>query len=347
NVYSRRLSPGVKMMVMVKAAGYGSGAAEVAKLLEFRQVDYLGVAYADEGVELRQAGVTLPILVLNPEPATFDVMYRYRLEPEVYSLAQLDELIRFAGSQKDLTIHLKLDTGMHRLGFEPAAIPALLDRLLAHPQLHVKTVFSHLAASDSAAHDDFTRQQAAAFSAMYEQIKTALGYAPLRHIVNTGGIARWPEFHFDMVRLGIGLYGIDGSGLQEQLRVVNTLKGTVSQVKTVPVGETVGYNRNGTVTRPTRIATISIGYADGFLRLAGNGHYSVVIRGQPAPTIGNVCMDMTMVDVSDIPTVQEGDDVEVFGEQQPVQELAKCLQTIAYEVFTNISERVKRVYWQE
>ena len=347
NVYSRLLGKGVKMMVMVKAAGYGSGAAEVAKLLEFRHVDYLGVAYADEGIELRQAGITLPILVLNPESATFDVMYRYGLEPEVYSLAQLDELIQFAGTDKILTIHLKLDTGMHRLGFEPAVIAPLTERLRDHPNLQVQSVFSHLAASDAAAHDDFTRQQAAAFSAMYVDIQAALGYTPLRHLVNTGGISRWPEFHFDMVRLGIGLYGIDSSGLQEQLRVVNTLKATVSQVKTIPVGETVGYNRNGPVIRPTRIATISIGYADGFLRLAGNGHYGVVIRGQQAPTIGNVCMDMTMVDVSTIPTVQEGDEVEVFGEQQPVQTLAKCLQTIAYEVFTNISERVKRVYWQE
>ena len=347
NVYNRLLGPGVKMMVMVKAAGYGSGAAEVAKLLEFHQVDYLGVAYADEGIELRQAGVTLPILVLNPEPATFDVLYRHRLEPEVYSLAQLNELVRFAESGKSLTIHLKLDTGMHRLGFEPADIPLLLQQLQAHTQLRVQSVFSHLAASDAVAHDAFTRQQATAFSTMYNDIKTALGYAPLRHLVNTGGIHRWPELHFDMVRLGIGLYGVDASGLQEQLRVVNTLKATVSQIKTVEVGQTVGYNRNGPVLRPTRIATISIGYADGLLRLAGNGRCAVVIRGGNAPIIGNVCMDMTMVDVTDIPAVREGDEVEIFGEKQPVQTLAECLQTIAYEVFTNISERVKRVYWQE
>ena len=347
NVYTRLLGAGVKMMVMVKAGGYGSGAAEVARLLEFHHVDYLGVAYADEGIELRQAGIMLPILVLNPESATFDVMYRYRLEPEVYSLAQLDELIQYAGPEKALTIHLKLDTGMHRLGFEPEDMPMLTERLRAHPQLRVQSVFSHLAASDAEAHDDFTRRQAAAFSAMYAHVQTALGYAPLRHLVNTGGIARWPEYHFDMVRLGIGLYGIDSSGLQEQLRVVNSLKATVSQVKTVAAGETVGYNRNGPVNRPTRIATISIGYADGLLRLAGNGRCTVLIRGQPVPTIGNVCMDMTMVDVTDVPAVQEGDAVEVFGEAQSVNALANCLQTIAYEVFTNISERVKRVYWQE
>ncbi|MCY7330718.1 MAG: bifunctional UDP-N-acetylmuramoyl-tripeptide:D-alanyl-D-alanine ligase/alanine racemase, partial [Saprospiraceae bacterium] len=223
NVYNRLLRPGVKMMVMVKAAGYGSGAAEVAKLLEFHQVDYLGVAYADEGIELRQAGVKLPILVLNPEPATFDALYRHRLEPEVYSLAQLDELIRFAEPGKSLAIHLKLDTGMHRLGFEPQDVPLLVERLQAHPQLRVQSVFSHLAASDAAVHDAFTQQQATAFSTMYADIQTALGYAPLRHLVNTGGIHRWPDLHFDMVRLGIGLYGIDSSGLQDQLRVVNTL----------------------------------------------------------------------------------------------------------------------------
>ncbi len=347
NVYTRQLAPGAKMMVMVKAAGYGSGSAEVAKLLEFHQVDYLGVAYADEGIELRHAGVHLPILVLNPEPASFDALLRYRLEPEVYSLALLDELLHHAGAAKELAIHLKLDTGMHRLGFEPQDIPALAERLSAHPKIQVKSVFSHLSASDALSHDAFTHQQAAAFIAMYEPIQAALGYRPLRHIANTGGIARFPEYHFDMVRLGIGLYGIDPLGLQDRLQVVNTLKATISQIKTLAAGETVGYNRNGPVTRPSRIATISIGYADGLLRLAGNGRYSVAIHGRLAPTIGNVCMDMTMVDVTNIPEAREGDEVEVFGGQAPVQQLAACLQTIPYEVFTNISERVKRVYWQE
>ncbi|MCC6460682.1 MAG: bifunctional UDP-N-acetylmuramoyl-tripeptide:D-alanyl-D-alanine ligase/alanine racemase [Saprospiraceae bacterium] len=347
NVYNRLLTPGTRMMVMVKAAGYGSGSAEIAKLLEFHQVDYLGVAYADEGIELRQAGVRLPVLVLNPEPASFDALFRYRLEPEVYSLSLLDELLAFAGKDKELAIHLKLDTGMHRLGFVPADIPLLCERLRRHPKVQVRTVFSHLAASDASGHDAFTHQQAAAFSAMYDAIQQALGYRPLRHICNTGGIARFPEYHYDMVRLGIGLYGLDSSGLQPQLQVVNTLKATISQVKEISPGETVGYNRNGPVTHPSRIATISIGYADGFLRLAGNGRYPVLVHGHRAPTIGNVCMDMTMVDVTDIPEAREGDEVVVFGEHLPVQELAACLQTIPYEVFTNISERVKRVYWQE
>jgi Alr-MurF fusion protein len=348
NAYNRLLRPGTRTMAMVKAAGYGSGSAEVAKLLEFHRVDYLGVAYADEGIELRHAGVNLPILVLNPEPASFDVLFRFRLEPEVYSLPMLDELIHFAGKEKALSMHLKLDTGMHRLGFEAADIPVLTERLLQYPNLRVQSVFSHLSASDAAQHDAFSHRQAAVFTELSDQISTALGYAPLRHICNTGGIVRFPEYHFEMVRLGIGLYGIDSAGLQDQLRVVNTLKATISQIKEIAPGDTVGYNRNsGPLERPTRIATISIGYADGFLRLAGGGRYSVQVRGQRAPTIGNVCMDMTMIDVTHIPAAREGDEVVIFGDHPPVQELAACLQTIAYEVFTNISERVKRVYWQE
>ncbi|MCC6279424.1 MAG: bifunctional UDP-N-acetylmuramoyl-tripeptide:D-alanyl-D-alanine ligase/alanine racemase [Saprospiraceae bacterium] len=348
NAYQRLLRPGTRTMAMVKAAGYGSGSAEVAKLLEFHRVDYLGVAYADEGIELRHAGVNLPILVLNPEPASFDVLYRFRLEPEVYSLPMLDELIHFAGKEKALSIHLKLDTGMHRLGFEAGDLPALTALLQQHPNLRVQSLFSHLSASDAAQHDAFSHRQAAVFTELSGQISAALGYAPLRHICNTGGIVRFPEYHFEMVRLGIGLYGIDSAGLQDQLRVVNTLKATISQIKEIAPGDTVGYNRNsGPLTRPTRIATISIGYADGFLRLASGGHYAVQLRGQRAPTIGNVCMDMTMIDITHIPEAREGDEVVIFGEHPPVQELATCLQTIAYEVFTNISERVKRVYWQE
>jgi Alr-MurF fusion protein len=347
NTYNKLLKPGVKMMAMVKASGYGSGSAEVARLLEFHRADYLGVAYTDEGIELRQAGVQLPILVLNPEPGGFDALYRYKLEPVVYSLRQLDELIRFSGREKEMYIHLKLDTGMHRLGFEAQDLAPLLQRLQAHPNLHVRSVFSHLSASDNPAHDAFTHQQAAVFTQHAGVLSAGLGYAPLRHLANSGGIVRFPEYHFEMVRLGIGLYGIDACGLQPQLQVVNTLKATISQIKEVPAGDTVGYNRNGPVTRPSRIATISIGYADGFLRLAGNGRFSVLVHGMPAPTIGNVCMDMTMVDVSEIPQAQEGDEVLIFGEKHPVEHLARTLQTIPYEIFTNISERVKRVYWQE
>jgi alanine racemase len=347
-MYQRLLQPGTKMMVMVKAEGYGAGSAQVAKLLEFHQVDYLGVAYADEGIVLRQAGVNLPILVLNPEPASFDTLSRFRLEPEVYSTEMLDEIAAFAKEGKNLSIHLKLDTGMHRLGFVPADIPQLVEKLTKLPHLRVASVFSHLAASDAAQHDAFTRQQATVFLTMFGHISTALGYSPLRHICNTGGIEHWPAFHFDMVRLGIGLYGIGGNKMQDQLQTVNSLKATISQIKNIEPGETVGYNRNsGPLTSPKRIATISIGYADGLLRLAGGGRFSALLRGKQAPTLGNICMDMTMLDITHIPEAQVGDEVTIFGENQPVQTLAECLQTIPYEVFTNVSERVKRVYWQE
>ena len=345
--YHRLLKPGVKMLVMVKAAGYGAGPAEIARLLEFHKIDYLGVAYTDEGIELRQAGVQLPILVLNPEPSGYDALYRYRLEPEIYNQAGLDALIAYVGEEKRLRIHLKLDTGMHRLGFVENELPELLDALAACPNLEVATVFSHLAGSDSNLLDQFTREQAATFERMYRVLTAGLGYTPDRHLANTGAIVRFPEYHYEMVRLGIGIYGVDTGGMQRQLQPVHTLKATISQIKSLQPGETVGYNRNGCVERSSRIATISIGYADGLLRLAGNGRYQVALRSRRAPTIGNICMDMTMIDVTDIPEAREGDEVIIFGADPPVQELARCLQTIPYEVFTNISERVKRVYWQE
>ena len=348
NVYNSRLRQGVKMMVMVKAEGYGSGSAEVAKLLEFHRVDYLGVAYADEGIALRNAGVKLPVLVLNPERAGFDAMYRYRLEPEIYSHRVLDELIEYAGHERQIAIHLKVDTGMHRLGFGQADLPLLLKKLGEYPNLSVKSVFSHLSASDNTAHDAFTHLQAASFRVFYDALCAGLGYAPLAHLCNTGGIERFPEYHFDMVRLGIGIYGIGGRSIQKELRNVNVLKATISQIKHVPAGESVGYNRNsGILPEDRRIATISVGYADGFLRLAGGGRYSVELHGKKAPTIGNVCMDMTMIDITHIPEAHESDEVTVFGDVESVQALSDCLQTIPYEVFTNISERVKRVYWQE
>lgn len=345
--FRRRLRPGTRVMVMVKAAGYGSGAVEMARTLAVHRVDYLGVAYADEGIELRQGNIRLPILVLNPEPASFDALMRYQLEPEVYSLALLDELAHAVGKHRILPVHLKLDTGMHRLGFTADDLPAALERLQQCPNLHVQSVFSHLVASDDPQHDAFTHAQADAFVRQYEYIAQTLGYRPLRHLVNSGGIARFPEYHFDMVRLGIGLYGIAAGTMAAELCPVHTLKATISQIKQVPAGDTVGYNRKGRVERPSRIATISIGYADGLLRLAGNGRFAVLIRGRKATTIGNVCMDMAMVDVTDIPDAREGDEVIVFGQQPTLQDLAECLQTIPYEVLTNIAGRVKRIYWQE
>jgi alanine racemase len=247
---------------------------------------------------------------------------------------------------------LKFDTGMHRLGFEAQDLPELLELLTPtdeqQPKLNVRTVFSHLAASEAPQHDDFTREQFSRFQAMYETLADRLGYRPMRHILNSGGIVRFPEQQMEMVRLGIGLYGVDSSGLlQDRLQTVNTLKATISQIKNVAVGETVGYGRLGKAQRPMRIATISLGYADGLLRRAGNGRFSALVEGQPAPIIGNVCMDMTMLDITDIPAAQEGGQVVIFGKDLPVQELAACLGTIPYEIFTTISERVKRVYVQE
>ncbi len=347
NIYNQRLKPGTSIMAMVKAAGYGSGSREVAKLLEFHKVDYLGVAYADEGIELRQSGVTLPIMVLNPEPSGFDALYRYRLEPEIYSLNILRELLAYTGQQKQMSIHLKLDTGMHRLGFEQNNLDALHSQLKNHPNIYVNSIFTHLSASDNPTHDDFTHQQASTFGSMYESLAQSLDYRPKRHICNTSGIVRFPQYHYEMVRLGIGLYGIDSSGILDQLRVVNVLKATISQIKEIPVGDTVGYNRNsGILEVSRRIATISIGYADGLLRLAGGGRYSVMVGGQKAPTIGNICMDMTMIDITQVPTAREGDEVIIFGEDPSVETLAIALQSIPYEIFTNIADRVKRVYWQ-
>jgi Alr-MurF fusion protein len=348
-VYSRQLRPKVKTLVMVKASAYGSGSAEVAKLLEYQQVDYLGVAYSDEGVTLRKEGIKLPILVLNPEEASFAALLRYDLEPEIYCISQLKSLLPFIKNEsKTLRIHLKLDTGMHRLGFEKEDITALTTILKAHKILLVQSIFSHLAGSEAAEHDDFTHQQATLFMVMYAQITEVIGYKPMRHLCNTGAIVRFPQYHFEMVRLGIGIYGMDSSAaLQKDLQVVSTLKARISQIKFIPQGESVGYSRKGLAYKDLRIATIGIGYADGLLRAAGNGRFSVAIHGQLAPIIGNVCMDMTMIDITDLQGVQEGDEVIVFGDFPKVESLATATQTIAYEVFTNISERVKRIYFRE
>lgn len=349
SVFSRYLKAGVRTMAMVKAAAYGSGAAEVARLLEFHNISYLGVAYADEGVALRQAGIHTPVLVLNPEEAAFDMMLRYQLEPELYSVELVRRFVRFVQRRREEAgVHLKLDTGMHRLGLEAAQLDEVLSLLREVPQVRVRSVFSHLAASEDPAEDAFTHSQTQSFMAMYERIVQALGYRPIRHILNSAGILRFPDYQWEMVRLGIGLYGIDSSGtVQQALRPVLSLKACVSQLKTLAPGATVGYNRVGRVHRPMRIATVTIGYADGLPRALGGGKYALWVRGQRAPIVGNVCMDMCMIDVTHIPDVQEGDEVEVFGSHLPVQKMARRLETIPYEVLTRVSERVKRVYVQE
>ncbi len=349
NVYSKKLNANTKMMAMVKASAYGSGSIEVARLLEFHQVDYLTVAYADEGVELREAGIQLPILVLNPEVASFDTLLRYRLEAEIYSLSLLRRFVQqLAHAKETVFIHLKLDTGMNRLGFTEKDIPYLISLLKIHPIIQVKSIFSHLAASEAQDHDDFSNQQVEKYLSLYQKISTAIGYTPLKHILNSSGIIRFPQYQLDMVRLGIGLYGIDsGHQIQHLLQNVYTLKASISQIKEVKIGDTIGYSRSGQVKKPMTIATISIGYADGLMRKAGNGRYSLLLKGKKAPIIGNVCMDMCMINISHIPEAMEGDEVIIFGKELPVQGLADCLDTIPYEIFTGISERVKRVYYQD
>ncbi len=346
--YRARLDPGTRIMAMVKAFSYGSGSYEIASLLEFNRVDYLAVAYADEGVALRRAGITLPIVVMNPVKSSFVTMQRYRLEPEIYSVALLQDLLQLLDPAYYPPIHLKIDTGMHRLGFDPEEIPALCALLVRHPELKIGSVFSHLAASDNPQHDEFSRTQVKALEKAAAQVSAAVGYPVLRHILNSGGISRLPEAQLEMVRLGIGLYGV---GITEEdrhnLQPVSQLLTLISQVKTVSASETVGYNRNGKLTRATRIATLPIGYADGFSRSLGNGRGYVRIKGKKAPVVGNVCMDMCMVDITDIPEAAEGDRVVIFGPGLPVEEVAAAMQTIPYEVLTSVSARVKRIYTRE
>ena len=346
------LAPSTKIMAMVKASAYGNGSDEVARLLEFHKVDYLAVAYSDEGIALRLAGVRLPIMVMNPEEESFDALRRYQLEPEIYSLSIFKNYVAYVQDFKTdeyvFKIHLKLDTGMHRLGFESADIQEVISILSKNKNIKLASVFTHLAATEAAEHDGFTQEQVSRFKKMYADIKGGVGYQPLRHVLNSSGITRHPSYHFDMVRLGIGLYGIDSNGaFQNNLKVVQTLKSSISQIKNIPQGDSIGYSRRGQAVQDMRIATISIGYADGLSRGLGNGQFGVCVRGKRAPIVGSVCMDMTMVNITDIPEAIEGDEVEIFGSHIPVQELAEKLNTIPYEIFTGISERVKRVYFQE
>lgn len=344
--FQQALQPGTKVMVMVKAAAYGIGSLEVARRLAYLGVDYLAVAYVDEGVKLRQGGISLPILVLNPEPSAFANMLRYDLEPEVYNLDQLKELEESIREEKgDLKIHLKIDTGMSRLGFADGDMDAIVKYLLEHTHIRVESIFSHLAASEDPSEDDFTERQLQVFQQQYERFSQTLGYRPIRHILNSAGIARFPQYQMEMVRLGIGLYGIltdtvNGSPLQ----VVLTLKATISQLKWLEPGDTVGYGRVGKITRRTHLATISIGYADGLPRKIDSRLYQVFINGQAAPVLGHVCMDMCMVDVTDIPKVKYKDEVVIFGNLPKVEELAAASDRIAYEILTAISTRVQRLY---
>ena len=353
NLFKSRLRPDTKLMVMVKAFSYGSGSYEIANVLQFHRVDYLAVAYADEGVALRKAGITLPVMVMNPEEQSFDAMISYKLEPEVYSfriLSRFTEALRRRGQQLGNTrfpIHIELDTGMRRLGFEEKELNELIVRLKNNRHVRVVSVFSHLVASDEQVHDEFTWEQIAIFTGMSDTLCSHFQQPVLRHILNSSGILRFPEAQFDMVRLGIGLHGIAATpNEQRQLQMVSTLKTTISQIRQVKAGETVGYSRRGVAEREMTVATVGIGYADGLSRRLGNGVGRMMVMGQLVPVVGNICMDMTMIDVTGIPA-REGAEVIVFGQEPDIISIAALTGTIPYEVLTGISERVKRVYFHE
>jgi alanine racemase len=342
------LKPSTKIMAMVKAFSYGSGSYEIANLLQFMKADYLAVAFTDEAVALRKAGITLPIMVMNPEPVTFDALIDHNLEPELFSFSILHAFETYLEKEgiSSYPVHLKIDTGMHRLGFmqhELAALAVLLKKNI----FTVQSVFSHLAASEDPAEDAFTLAQAKRFEEACEFLQTILDYSFVRHIDNSHGTIRHPQLQYDMVRLGIGMYGISSAAGKLQLEEALQLKTTIAQIKKLQPGDTVGYNRRGIITRPSVIATVRIGYADGYPRNLSNGRGYMMVNGKHAPVIGTVCMDMTMLDITGIADVREGDEVIVFGPKLSVVEVAKQSQTIAYELMTGISQRVKRVYFEE
>jgi alanine racemase len=345
NIYRHHMHRQVKLMAMVKAFSYGSGSYEIASLLQHEGIDYLAVAYTDEGVELRQAGIRLPIMVMNTTPAGFDNLIQYNLEPEIYSFNILDAFKNYLLHHQieQYPVHIKLDTGMHRLGFSPADIEKLCTDLTEGLPFKIKSVFSHMVGSENPAHDAFSKQQGQLFIQMAGTIENAIGYPFIKHIANTSAIHRHPELQMDMVRLGIGLYGVDEWLTLEN---VTTLKTTISQIKHIGKGETVGYSRRGVVDKDSDIATVRIGYADGYSRIFGNGNGKMLVNGKLAPVIGSVCMDMTMLDITGI-LAEEGDEVIVFGEDLSVKTLAAWAQTIPYEILTNVSQRVKRVYYEE
>ena len=348
--YQQCLKPETKIMAMVKAFAYGSGGAEIAGILQYHKVDYLGVAYADEGVELRKAGILLPIMVMNPEEYAFETIIEHNLQSELYSFELLDSFDCFLQQEgiRHYPVHLELETGMNRLGFSIDEISKLAEKLIETNSLKVQTVFTHFAASEEELQDEFTRHQFSIFNQAVKKLKDKLGYDFLSHISNSAAVVRHPEMQMDMVRLGIGLYGVDSAGSNQlNLQTVTTLKSTIAQIKRLKKGESVSYNRKAIVERESMIATIRIGYADGYPRRLGNGVGKVWVNGKFAPIIGTICMDMFMIDITDIENIKEGDDVIIFGIQLPVQQVAKWANTIPYEIMTGISQRVKRVYFEE
>jgi len=337
----------VKMMAMVKAFGYGSGSIEVARILQFHHVDYLSVAYADEGVALRQAGIHVPIMVMNVDETTFDTLVKYHLEPEIFSFSQYQQFDQYIKNQaiSNFPIHIKLNTGMNRLGFDMDTIENLCGALKSNKRLKVQSIFSHLSASGNKSFETFTQLQLELFTTAAQKIETALGYSTLKHIANSDAILIDPVFHLDMVRLGIGLYGTSQGPLA--LEPVIQLTTTISQIRHLKKGDTVGYNRAGVLLRDSIIATVRLGYADGYNRQLGLGKGAMWVNGLLAPIVGDICMDMTMIDITDIPSVHEGDSVQVFGKNLALAQVAKWAGTIPYEILTSIGQRVKRIYIED
>jgi alanine racemase len=345
--FRSKLKPETKLMSMVKAYAYGSGDIEVARSLQHLGCDYLAVAVADEGATLRNEGIHIPIVVMNPEPSALNKIIEYQLEPEIYNFHILEAFRKEAERQgvSNYPVHIKIDSGMHRLGFEPAEVDPLITDLTAQQTLMVRSVFSHLAGADESQFDSFTEQQVTCFLGCYAKFEQAFSYKIMKHILNSAGIERFADYQFDMVRLGIGHYGVSAVE-NTRLEEVCTLKTTILQIRKVQAGETVGYGRKGKITHDSIIGVIPIGYADGYNRKLSNGVGRVLINGHYAPVIGNICMDLTMIDLTGIPA-NEGDSVILFGKGLSVTEIARILQTIPYEVLTNISRRVKRVYFKE
>ena len=348
NWYRSLMKPETKLVCMIKADAYGAGSVEIAKTLQDHRVDYLAVAVADEGVTLRKNGITSNIMIMNPEMSSFKTLFDFDLEPEVYSFRLLDALVK-AAEKEGITgfpVHIKLDTGMHRLGFDPISdIDELINRLKHQNAIIPRSVFSHFVGSDSDGFDDFSAQQFALFDAGSKKLQAAFSHKILRHIDNSAGIEHFPNRQLDMCRLGLGLYGINPR-TNERINTISTLKTTILQLRNVPSGDTVGYSRKGTIQHDSVIAAIPIGYADGLNRHLGNRHGYCLVGGQKAAYVGNICMDVAMIDVTGI-DCKEGDSVEIFGEHLPVTVLSDILDTIPYEILTNISNRVKRIYFQD
>jgi len=344
--YKNLLNPETKLLVMVKAFGYGAGSKEIGQVLQHNNVDYLGVAYTDEGLDLRNEGIELPILVMNAERSSFNDIIKNDLEPSIFSFKQLDNFIRklIDLGERNYPIHLKLDTGMNRLGFIEEEIDNIISIIMSQPEVRVKSIFSHLAGSDKSKHNDFTNQQTELFKACANRLEGGLGYSVQKHILNSAGIENFPEHQFDMVRLGIGVYG--NSSSLNNLEPVGRLKTVITQLKDTPKGSSIGYSRGDFAEDDLTIAIIPIGYADGFSRCLSNGKGHVLVKGKLAPVIGNVCMDMTLINVTDI-QCKEGDEVIIFGIERPIEDLAKEMGTISYEVMASISQRVVRVYLED